>query len=99
MSQVPADLASEEFIERVSQGVAQNVLRELRDAAKGSPLSLPPEKSTEVFLTRQETADYLKISLVTLHKLVNQGKLKAYGRGTRYVRFLLSEIVSARTKF
>lgn len=54
------------------------------------------QSEKDEFWTRKETAAYWKISVVTLSKLVRQGKLKAYGRGTRHIRFLKSEVIAAR---
>ena len=45
----------------------------------------------EIYLTRKELAEYLKISLPTLHKLVNNGTIKAYKIGGS-VRFKKTEI-------
>ncbi len=37
----------------------------------------------EVYLTRQETAGFLKISTTTLWHWTNKGKIKSYGIGNR----------------
>ena len=39
--------------------------------------------SAEEFLTRKETAEFLKVSLVTLHHWSKQGILKPYKLGSR----------------
>jgi hypothetical protein len=38
---------------------------------------------SEVYLTRQETADFLKINITTLWHWTNKGKIKSYGIGNR----------------
>ncbi len=38
---------------------------------------------SDVYLTRQETADFLKINITTLWNWTNKGKIKSYGIGNR----------------
>jgi len=38
---------------------------------------------SDVYLTRQETADFLKINITTLWHWTNKGKIKSYGIGNR----------------
>jgi excisionase family DNA binding protein len=45
----------------------------------------------ETYMTRKELSEYLKISLPTLHKLVNNGTIKSYKIGGS-VRFKKTEI-------
>jgi hypothetical protein len=40
-------------------------------------------KENDVYLTRQETADFLKIDASTLWHWTNKGKVKSYGLGNR----------------
>ena len=40
-------------------------------------------KENNVYLTRQETADYLKVDLSTIWNWTNKGKLVSYGIGNR----------------
>jgi diketogulonate reductase-like aldo/keto reductase len=40
-------------------------------------------KENDVYLTRQETADFLRIDLSTLWHWTNKGKIKSYGIGNR----------------
>lgn len=40
-------------------------------------------KENDVYLTRQETADFLKIDITTLWNWTNKGKLISYGIGHR----------------
>jgi diketogulonate reductase-like aldo/keto reductase len=39
--------------------------------------------ASDVYLTRQETADFLKINITTLWNWTNKGKIKSYGIGNR----------------
>lgn len=41
------------------------------------------KKDNEVYLTRQETVDFLKINLTTLWNWTNKGKVISYGIGNR----------------
>jgi len=38
---------------------------------------------SDVYLTKQETADFLKINITTLWHWSNKGKIKSYGIGNR----------------
>ena len=59
-----------------------------------STQTLPGENTkVEQFLSRQETADLLKISLVTLHDWVNHGVLKSY-KLQRRVYFKKEEVMA-----
>ena len=40
-------------------------------------------KETDVYLTRQETANFFKINIATLWHWTKKGKLKSYGIGNR----------------
>ena len=51
-------------------------------------------KDREEYLTRQETADYLKVDLSTLYHWTKAGKLASYGIGNR-VYYKLSDIEAA----
>lgn len=55
---------------------------------------ITPSKSSEVYLTRREVADLLKIELSTLHNWCKKGKLNPVGLGNR-VYFLRSDIEKA----
>ncbi|MBE4950881.1 helix-turn-helix domain-containing protein [Chryseobacterium culicis] len=48
----------------------------------------------EKTLTRQQAADYLNMSLSTLHRHTKQGDIQAYGIGSR-VYYKLNDIKSA----
>jgi excisionase family DNA binding protein len=66
----------------------QNQINELK-------LHYEPKQPTE-YLTRNEVAELLKISLVTVHNWSKQGVLKSYGIGNR-VYFKRSDIELAIT--
>lgn len=51
-------------------------------------------KDREEYLTRQETADYLKVDLSTLYHWSKAGKLASFGIGNR-VYYKLSDIEAA----
>ncbi len=52
------------------------------------------QPEADSYLTRDEVAAYLKITLPTLHAWVNAGILKAYKIGNK-TRFLFSEVKAA----
>lgn len=52
----------------------------------------------DVLLTREETALFLKISLTTLWKWTNSGKLRSYGLGNRRY-YKKSEVLASLTAF
>ena len=51
-----------------------------------------PQRDSEVFLTRKETAEFFKISLYTIHDWVKKGIIKPYKAGNR-TYFKQSELV------
>ncbi|MFL0088545.1 helix-turn-helix domain-containing protein [Tenacibaculum maritimum] len=57
---------------------------------------LQPKEPT-VYLTRQETADLLKVDLSTIHNYTKQSKLIAYGIGSR-VYYKRKEVEEAIVK-
>lgn len=68
----------------------QNQLKELKKSM------LP--KTTEEYLTRNETADMLKCDLSTIHNWTKKGKLIAYKIGNR-VYYKRSQIESVMISF
>lgn len=54
-------------------------LQELSKELKGTSLT----KEEKEFLTRKETADLFKVSLVTIHEWQNNGTIKVYKMGNR----------------
>ena len=66
-----------------------NLEKKLQEIQKNFEPKLPTE-----FISRQETADLLKVNLSTIHNYTKQNKLKAYGIGHR-VYYKRSEIEEA----
>jgi excisionase family DNA binding protein len=66
------------------------------NAISEAVLKLKPQ-SEEAILTRHETADLLRVSLVTLNDWTNKGILTAYRLGNR-VYYKRSEIDAAMTQ-
>ncbi len=78
-------------------GMTADQLSEMiRDSVRDGMQTLAPSKpaSEPRYLTRQETARRLKVSLVTLTEWVNRGKVRAYKIGGR-VLFRENEIEEA----
>ena len=60
--------------------------------AQSSKDEQTPNRDSEVFLTRKETADFFKISLYTVHEWKKKGIIKPYKAGNR-TYFKQSELV------
>ncbi|WP_412987659.1 helix-turn-helix domain-containing protein [Pontimicrobium sp. IMCC45349] len=73
----------------VQLSIIQEELQYIKD-------NLEPKKPIEL-LSRQETAEYLKINITTLWNWTNKGKLNAYGIGNR-VYYKRSEIEQSLIK-
>lgn len=75
--------------EQLQNAIIQGVKTHLDELKK----NFQPKEPTE-YLTRQETADLLKVDLSTIHNYTKKSKLKAYGIGHR-VYYKRKEIESA----
>jgi hypothetical protein len=67
----------DELADLITNGVKSH-LEEL--SSRLNPQSTQPQKE---FLTRKETAELFKVSLVTIHEWQNSGILKVYKMGNR----------------
>ena len=68
---------------------------QLREALE---TNLPEKKSAELPtrpLTRSEVADFLKVSTRTIDRMCEDGKLKYWRLGPRYIRFNLDDVLAA----
>jgi excisionase family DNA binding protein len=83
MKQVFSNFSEEEFNELITSAVNNALKNQTQQKV---------QSSEDVLLSRQETASYLKISLVTLHEWTNQGILKSYKIGGR-VYYKQDEII------
>ncbi len=69
--------------------------KRLREALE---TNLPENKSSELPdrpLTRSEVADFLKVSTRTIDRMCEDGKLKYWKLGPRYIRFNLDDVLAA----
>lgn len=64
-----------EELKQIIKEVIQEELLEVRKQLE--------EKDSEVLLTRQETCEFLKISITTLWQWSKKGKIESYGIGNR----------------
>lgn len=71
-------LVSNTTPEKLAEHILKGVKKELHELKQNFQLKEPDE-----FLTRKETAELLKISLVCLHDWCNKGILKPYKMGNR----------------
>ncbi len=61
--------------------ITESVKTQLEELSKR--LDAHPSTNEKEFLTRKETAELFKVSLVTIHEWQNNGILKVYKMGTR----------------
>jgi len=69
----------------------------IENSVKKALEGLKPEKSETELITRQETAQILGITLVTLNSWSKLGKIPSYRIGTR-VRYKKSEVLESLNK-
>ncbi|WP_299135220.1 helix-turn-helix domain-containing protein [uncultured Tenacibaculum sp.] len=78
--------------EQLKGAIVEGIKNQLDDLKK----HLQPKEPTE-YLTRQETADLLKVDLSTIHNYTKQGKLISHGLGHR-VYYKRSEVENSIIK-
>lgn len=81
---------------QVEQLDAQTVLNQfegIKETLSAIQAAIIPPKAT-VFMTREEVANFLKISLPTLWAWTKNGTLKSYTIGNK-VRYVESEVIAA----
>jgi len=79
----------ERFRTEVKEIVTEVVKQVLEDSLNG-----PDNPKPVTFLTRDEAANILKVSLPTLSKLTKEGRIKGYKIG-RHIRYKSNELDSA----
>ncbi|MCC7466870.1 MAG: helix-turn-helix domain-containing protein [Saprospiraceae bacterium] len=85
---------ADKVIERGADKIAESVVEKIKPIlTKSNTTSQKIPQDT--LLTREETAKILKMSHPTLRGLYTNGTLKAYGLGTRHIRFKESEVMAA----
>lgn len=88
---VLSPIDTESLINQIAQRTA-----ELIESRKNEKQPHQPTDETDL-LTPKETAEFLRISLPTLHRWQKKGKVKCYGiAGTRYYK--RSEVVESLTE-
>ena len=68
------EITVDELADKVADKLLNNIKHYLDDLHTNE---------SDVYLTRQETADFLKINITTLWNWTNKGKIKSYGIGNR----------------
>lgn len=81
--------------ERLTENILQGVRKEIEDLKQHFQPKEPDD-----FLTRKETSEFLKISLVCLHDWVNKGilKHKKIGNRTYFSRKEIVEVLNNSNK-
>lgn len=69
---------TEVSVDELADKVADKLLLKIK-----SYLDVLSNKENDVYLTRQETTDFLKINATTLWHWTNKGKVNSYGLGNR----------------
>ncbi|WCO02903.1 helix-turn-helix domain-containing protein [Psychroserpens ponticola] len=65
-------------VDELADKVADKLLNKIK-----SYLDELHTNESDVYLTRKETSDFLKINITTLWNWTNKGKIKSYGIGNR----------------
>jgi len=68
-------------------------LSDERDAKERKIMDL--RRNPPIFLTLQETADFLQVSKDTVHRRVKAGRIRQYNKGTRNPLFASDELISS----
>jgi excisionase family DNA binding protein len=84
------------LLQQVSKDELADMLTEIIQKELAEKLPEPPKPEAE-YITRQEAADRLKVSLVTLDKYIRQGLFRAVKFG-RTVRLTKTEVEEALDK-
>jgi excisionase family DNA binding protein len=71
--------------------ILKESIKDLVTAEKENPIEAPSQRSTEL-LTRKEAAAYLKITLVTLDKWKDEGRIRAYRLGDKKIRYKKEDV-------
>lgn len=66
-------------VEELADKIADKLLLKLETYLD----QLAVKKEDDIYLTRKETAAFLKINITTVHNWTKRGKLKAHGLGNR----------------
>lgn len=96
-----AKLGFEEFMNRIAdtvieQGadkIAESVVEEIKPILSQNS-NAPSKPIPDRILTRKEVATMLRISESSLRKTYREGDIKAYGIGTRRIRFKSTEVIT-----
>lgn len=92
-----SDKVADKIIERGADKIAERVVEKIEPIIARNSL-VPPKKAHEEILTRKEAAALIRVSEPTLREMYTDGRLKAYGLGTRRMRFLATEVLDAMDK-
>ncbi|MDB0599874.1 helix-turn-helix domain-containing protein [Tenacibaculum maritimum] len=89
-------MQSIQFIQVTPEQLQNSIIESVKIQLNDLKNHFQPKEPTE-YLTRQETADLLKVDLSTIHNYTKQGKLISYGIGSR-VYYKRKEVETAITK-
>ncbi|GGD86370.1 helix-turn-helix domain-containing protein [Planktosalinus lacus] len=79
------------------EDLRSEILSSVNEALKNYSTQFQSNKNNDTLLTRQETADMLSVSLVTLWKWTKDDIIAAYRIGNR-VRYKKGEVIEAMQK-
>ena len=89
-------LETVQFIQTTPEEFKKSLLTDLEGALKNLVKQLAPKQHDEL-MTRNQVAEYLKISLVTLWNWTKEGKLKSYSIANK-IYYKRHEIEQALTE-
>jgi excisionase family DNA binding protein len=82
------------ILEEINTAELKSIISEVVNQELSKFMSKPESSEDDYFLTRKEVAKILKISLPTLHNLVNENKITAYVIGKNSIRFKRDEVIN-----
>jgi hypothetical protein len=68
---------------------------------KHQPTKVEPKNDSEIYLTRKETAEFFKVSLVSIHNYINRGLIRPLkiGNKTMFNKAELINVVESSNRF
>ncbi len=72
--------------------------KRLREALEPNQAKEESQKRPKRPLTRNEVADFLQVSTRTIDRMCEDGKLKYWKLGPRYIRFNLDDVLASMQK-
>jgi hypothetical protein len=90
------NFSQEEFTELISKSVKSQFEELVKESTKEQP-----QNDSEIYLTRKETAEFFKVSLVTVHSWMKSGIIRPLkiGNKTMFNKAELIKVVESSNRF